>query len=310
MAAFHALARRAILSLAANPAVRRVALKHGMKLGASRFVAGETLDQALQVVADLNRQGIEATLDHLGEFVSDAAEARAAAEVCLATLDGIHRTGVKSHLSVKLTQLGLDIDLDLCRENMRRILSRAREYGNFVRIDMEDSPRTDRTLALFRELFQEFGPRHVGIVLQSYLYRTDQDLQEMARLGANVRLVKGAYMEPPSVAYPSKADVDRKYIEHIRQYLASGCYTAIATHDERAIRAAQAFAAERGIPRDRFEFQMLYGIRRERQRQLAQEGYRVRVYVPYGRDWYGYFTRRIAERPANLWFVLSNLFRA
>lgn len=310
MPAFQAFARKAILTVAGNPAIRRTAMKHGMKLGASRFVAGETLEQALESVAELNRQGIEATMDHLGEFVADAAEARAAADVCVRTLDGIHKSGVRSHLSLKMTQLGMDISKDLCMENMRRIVGRAREYGNFVRIDMEDSPRTDITLEIFQELLAEFGPQHVGTVVQSYLYRTDKDLENLAAMGAKLRLVKGAYMEPPSVAYPSKADVDAAFVRHIKYYLANGPHVAIATHDEKAILASKQFAAENQIPMERFEFQMLYGIRRDLQKQLVEEGYTVRVYVPFGQDWYGYFTRRLAERPANVWFVLSNMFRS
>lgn len=307
MLSWAALARSLVLAVSQNPPVRRLAIRHGMRLGAARFVAGEDLASALRAVADLNRQGIWATLDHLGEFVSSPAEARAAADTCLQVLDEIHRAGLQCNLSVKLTQLGLDIDGALCRQNMQRILTRAARYGNFVRIDMEDSSRTDQTLDLFRELVAEFGTRRVGVVIQAYLYRSERDLASLAALGANVRLVKGAYMGPRTVAFPARAEVNANYVKLIQSYLAAGNYTAVATHDERVIEATRRFTAERGIATDRFEFQMLYGIRRDLQRRLADNGYRVRVYVPFGTDWYGYFTRRLAERPANLMFVLANL---
>ncbi len=309
MPAFEAMVRKVIMALSQNPTVRRTASRHGMRLGAARFVAGESIDTALQAVAELNRQQIFATLDHLGEFVADPTEARASADSCLEVLDGIHRAGLRCNLSVKLTQLGLDIDPELCKENMRRIVTRAAAHDNFVRLDMEDSTRTDRTLHLLRDLLAEFGPRRVGTVIQAYLYRSERDLQELATRGVNIRLVKGAYLEPPEVAFPAKADVDRNFVKLIRQYLLAGAYTAVATHDETIIQATCAFVAERDLPRDQFEFQMLYGIRRDLQRQLAEAGYRVRVYVPFGTDWWGYFTRRLAERPANVMFVLSNLFR-
>lgn len=309
MAASGLLARKVILSVAQNRAVHKLATRHGMRLGASRFVAGEDLQSALTAVAELNRSGIWGTLDHVGEFVADPAEARASAGACVAALDGIQQSGVRCNLSLKLTQLGLDIDPALCRENLRRIVSRAAEYDNFVRVDMEDSPRTDRTLQLVAKMRDEFGPERIGTVIQGYLFRSSSDLLALAEHNTNVRLVKGAYMEPPTVAFPSKADVDANYQKLIEQYLGAGVYTAVATHDERVIRATQAFVQQHNIDRSRFEFQMLYGIRRDLQRQLAAEGYRMRVYIPYGTDWYGYFTRRLAERPANVMFVLGNLFK-
>lgn len=305
-----ALMRQAILSIARNPALRRVAVRRGMRLGVSRFVAGETLPTALLAVAELNRRGIWATLDHLGEYVSTAAEAAAATRACLEVLDGIRSQGLRCNLSVKLTQLGLDLDADLCRSHMRQLLTRAAEYGNFVRVDMEDSSRTDKTLALVRELIEEFGPERVGTVLQAYLYRTERDLRDLARRGGNVRLVKGAYMEPPDVAFPKKSEVDANFLRLIRRSMRSGLYTAVATHDEAIVAATRRFVADEEIGPDRFEFQMLYGIRRDLQARLVAEGYRVRVYVPFGQDWYGYFTRRLAERPANVAFVLRNLLRA
>jgi proline dehydrogenase len=309
MAAFELLARKAIMSVAQNRAVRSAATRHGMRLGAARFVAGEDLHTALRAVAELNRVGIWGTLDHLGEFVSDPGEATAAADACLAVLDGIHQSGCRCNLSLKLTQLGLDIDPDLCRENLRRIVSRAGQYDNFVRVDMEESSRTDLTLQLVAEMRDEFGPQRIGTVIQAYLFRSASDLVALAQHGTNVRLVKGAYMEPPEVAFAAKPDVDVNFAKLIRQYLDAGMYTAVATHDEQVIRTTKEYVTERSIDHDRFEFQMLYGIRRDLQRQLADEGYRVRVYIPYGTDWYGYFARRLAERPANVMFVLGNLFK-
>lgn len=302
-------ARRTILGVSQNAFVRNVATRHGFKLGAGRFVAGETLDEALAAVKSLNDSGIVATLDHLGEYVTNAAEADQTAEACLAVLDGIEQTQVQCNLSLKLTSLGLDLDGDLCRQNMRRIVAKAAAQGNFVRIDMEDSERTDKTLSLLRELVDEFGPAHIGTVIQAYLFRSEADLAELGRLETNVRLVKGAYMEPASVAFPAKADVDNNFIKLIHYYLQHGPYTAVATHDPAVIENVREYVAANGISPDRFEFQMLYGIRRDLQAELAQNGYRVRVYVPFGTDWYGYFTRRLAERPANLGFLLSNLFK-
>lgn len=310
MSALNQLFRNTILSVANWQFVRSAAHRYGWRLGAGRFVAGEDLATALERVAELNADGIMATLDHLGEFVSTPEEARAATDACIATLDGIARSGVNCNLSLKLTSLGLDIDRELCERHMRLILDRAVEHDNFVRIDMEDSPRTEVTLQLFERLVRDYGPARIGTVIQAYLHRSRRDLEWLAGIGANLRLVKGAYMEPATVAYQSKAEVDTHFIQLIEQYLGAGMYTAVATHDERAIAATEAFVQAHGIARDRFEFQMLYGIRRDLQRRLAEQGYRVRVYVPYGQDWYGYFTRRLAERPANVWFVLSNLFKS
>lgn len=296
--------KRGLQTLGSSPAANRLARRWGPRLGASRFVAGENLEQALAVAASLNREGLEATLGHLGEFVSRAEEARAAAEACLAALSGIRSSGVRSHLSVKLTQLGLDVNADLVRENLIRILERAREAGIFVRIDMEDSAHLPATLDLFKEMRRRYD--QVGIAIQAYLYRSERDLRELQAIGANVRLVKGAYLEPASVAYSSKRDVDENLKKLIDLQLRSGCYAAVASHDPEILAHTRRRAAEWGISRDRFEFQMLYGIRPDLQRELAREGYRVRVYVPYGTDWFGYFMRRLAERPANVWFVLKN----
>jgi len=290
-------AYRIILS---NPVTRAMAW---------RFVAGEDIDAALAAVRALAARGISATLDHLGENVATAAEAAAAADAAVEILRRIEAAGVRSHLSVKLTQLGLDLGDDFCRAQTRRVLDCARELGNFVRIDMEGSAYTQRTLDLFYELRREYGPDTVGIVLQSYLYRTQADVERAIATGSRVRLVKGAYDEPPTVAYPDKAAVDRAYRIQMEQLLARGRYPAIATHDEQLVGRAQGFAAAEGLDERGFEFQMLYGVRRDLQLRLAAEGYNVRCYVPYGTQWYPYFMRRLAERPANVLFLLANLLR-
>lgn len=272
-----------------------------------RFVAGETRDGALDVVRDLNRRGIRATLDYLGENVTSREEARAAADEAIAELRAIAAAGVDANISIKLTQLGLDLGDDFCREQVYRVLTVARELGNFVRIDMEGSRYTQRTLDLVGDLRREFAADTVGTVLQSALRRTQRDVEAQIAAGSRVRLVKGAYNEPPEVAFPRKADVDRAYRIAMELLLARGYYPALATHDERLIGRAQGFAAAEGIAESRFEFQMLYGVRRDLQERLAAEGYNVRCYVPYGTQWYPYFMRRLAERPANLLFILSNL---
>ncbi len=298
-----ALMRSALLSLSKNRGLNDAAKKYGLRFGAGRFVAGSTLDEALEQIRRLNQAGIMATMDHLGEFISSREEALEAAQTCIDTLDGIARAKVQSHLSLKMTQLGMDLDKNFCLANMDRILTRAKEHGNFVRIDIEDSLRCQLTIDIFKALRQKFD--NVGLVLQAYLYRTEKDLND---LRANLRLVKGAYKEPKEVAFPLKADVDKNYKHLIELQLKNGDYAAIASHDANIINHTKEFASKQNIARDRFEFQMLYGIRTDLQKQLVQEGYRVRVYVPYGTDWYGYFMRRLAERPANVWFILKNLF--
>ncbi|RKP56094.1 proline dehydrogenase [Cohnella endophytica] len=302
------IARDFFLFLSKNALANRTARKWGLRFGANRFVAGETLQTAIQTVRELNSDGIEATLDHLGEFVSSPEEANAMMEYCLRTLDAIQDSGVRSNLSLKLTQLGLDISADLCLSNMKRILDRARQYGNFVRIDMEDYARNERTLEMFEQLRGTYVAT-VGVVIQAYLRKSIGDIERLASLKPNLRLVKGAYKEPQEVAYPLKSDVDSNFIRLIESHLLHGNFAAVATHDEKIIGHVKSFAAERGIPPSRFEFQMLYGIRSYRQKELAREGYAVRVYVPFGTDWYGYFMRRLAERPANVWFVVRSMFR-
>ena len=302
--------RQTFLTLSNSRELQDVALQNGLaRKFALRFVAGETPDQAIRAVSALNAKGIRASLDHLGENVTRPHEAVAAADSYIDILNLIASTGVDSNVSLKLTQMGLDIDEELCLDNVCRILKRARELDNFVRLDMESSAYTDRTLGMFRRLWNEMGFRNVGVVLQAYLYRTKADVREMNALGARVRLCKGAYNEPPEHAFPRKADVDANYAKLTRLLLTEGNYPGIATHDERLIEYTKRFAASRGISPATFEFQMLYGVRRESQEQLARQGYNMRVYVPYGQEWYPYFMRRLAERPANVVFVLGNLIR-
>ena len=274
---------------------------------ARRFVAGESLDEAIAVAHALNGEHISVTLDHLGENVSDTSEAKATAEGYIQILDRIATEGAEANISIKLTALGLDIDYDLCHDNLTRVLCRARDLGIFVRVDMEGSDYTQRTLDLVSDLHPTFP--NVGTVIQSCLYRTPKDAELLIDQGIRVRLVKGAYLEPETIAYPKKADVDAAYLLILYELLERGVYPTVATHDEGIIGDTIQFVQAHDIPRARFEFQMLYGIRRDLQERLAGEGYNVRVYVPYGSQWYPYLTRRMAERPANLVFVASNAFR-
>lgn len=272
-----------------------------------RFVAGEELTDAVAAIRQLNRKQIRASFDHLGESISSEAETRAEVREYTHVLDAINDNALDSNVSVKLTQLGLDISPQLCYENTRTIVETAARYRNFVRIDMEDSTKTDATLDVFRRLRGEFD--NVGIVVQSYLYRTEKDIAELLALGARIRLCKGAYKEPATVAFQDKRDVDANYVKLMKILLRSGIYHGIATHDEKMIEATRQFAAKNHIAAEQFEFQMLYGVRRDLQDKLVAEGYLMRVYVPYGRYWYPYFMRRLAERPANVWFVMKNMMK-
>ncbi|MFC3883348.1 proline dehydrogenase family protein [Bacillus songklensis] len=301
------LMRNMFQTLGKNQAANKLAKKYGLRFGAARFVAGETIENAINSVKELNRSGKVVTLDHLGEFVFTEEEANESSAMCIQTLDAIAKAGVQSNLSLKMTSLGLDISKDLCMKNMRRILDRAKMYGNFVRIDMEDYAHCQVSLDIYRELRKDYD--NVGIVIQAYLYRTEQDMQDLNEYKANLRLVKGAYKESPEVAFPDKKDVDENYKKIIKTHLLNGNYTAVASHDEAIIEYTKKMVQEHRISKDQFEFQMLYGICVELQQKLVQEGYRVRVYVPYGVDWFGYFMRRLAERPANVWFVLKNLLK-
>ncbi|WP_420128856.1 proline dehydrogenase family protein [Longimicrobium sp.] len=280
---------------------------------AQRFVAGDTLDDALRAARELNDQGLTVSLDFLGESVKSREEATEAADMAVQIIESIVRDGLDANLSIKPTQLGLDIDEAFCRENIERVLGRARELGDgqgeiFVRLDMESSAYTERTVALVEALWAD-GYQNVGTVLQSMLRRADDDVERMLALGARVRLVKGAYQEPESVAYPDKADTDRAYVDQMKRLLENGNYPAIATHDEAIIDAARRFVWERGIAKESFEFQMLYGVRRDLQTRLREEGYNVRVYVPFGDSWYPYLMRRLAERPANIVFMAGSIAR-
>jgi proline dehydrogenase len=267
-----------------------------------RFVAGDTSQEALDVARQLNGQGFRVTLDLLGESVSDRAEAEFAAAEYAESLTEINGHDAESTISLKLTQLGLDIDTDFCYENLLRVVRQANELGNFVRIDMEDSEHTQTTLDVFYRVFEQY--RNVGIVIQSYLYRSEADISRLVDLGAPVRLCKGAYNEPASVAFQDRSEVDASYVRLMKMLLDGGAPTAIASHDEKMIDATLEHVARNGIPDDAFEIQMLYGVRREYQRQLVDNGLTMRIYLPYGSQWYSYFMRRMAERPANLLFVM------
>jgi len=276
---------------------------------ASRFVAGETVDEATTTLRDLNTSNLSASLDLLGESVLHADEAQRACRTYLDLLERIHAARANANVSVKLTQMGLDIDEQLCLGNMRAIIAKAARYESFVRIDMEQSSYAARTLQLFANVFYpEFG-NAVGVVLQSYLRRTEADVAAMIGLGARVRLCKGAYQEPEDVAFPEKRDVDANYIACMERLLERGNYPGIATHDAKIIDHAKALATKRGIPAERFEFQMLYGVRRDLQYRLRREGYNMRVYVPFGTHWYPYLMRRLAERPANIAFITTNILK-
>ncbi|MFH1017733.1 MAG: proline dehydrogenase family protein [Pseudomonadota bacterium] len=272
---------------------------------ARRFVAGETLDDAMKAVISLNRDGILASLDVLGENVHSETEAAVARDEYLRLLDEIRRLGVKSNVSLKLTQMGLDMGHELCISNVRRIVERARQYGNFVRIDMEGSAYTERTLGIFTEL-RKTCP-NLGIVLQAYLHRSEEDAKKLVELKAPVRVCKGAYKEPASIAFHRMEDIRRSFRQLVEILLKAGSNVGIATHDEKLIRWALEWTAREKIPRDRFEFQVLYGLRRKRARQLAAEGYPVRFYVPFGTHWLPYFVRRLRERKENVFFVLKSL---
>ena len=275
----------------------------------TRFVAGETIEEAIAAIKELNAEGCSASFDHLNESVGSPAEADLEVQEYLRILERIDQTGINSNVSIKLSQFGLGLDPELAYRNARTIVEDAARRGNFVRVDMEGSDFTQVTIDIFKRLRAEFGLNDVGIVLQSYLRRTDADAQETARIPARIRICKGAYNEPPEVAFPDKKDTDENYIRVMQLLLSSGVYHGIATHDPKMIEATVEYASRQGIGKDAFEFQMLYGVRRDLQRQLAKDGYNMRVYVPYGKHWYPYFMRRLAERPANIWFVMKNIFK-
>ena len=290
--------------------LKTLASRYGMsgeRAFARRFIAGETVDEAIAAVRAIQGQGLHVTLDYLGESVTSMAAADVATREYLGLIAAVDRAGVERNLSLKLTQLGLDIDHAICVDNLRKILAAADGCGFFVRIDMESSAYTERTLEIFETVWR-LGHRSVGVVLQSCLYRSRADLDRMNALGARVRLVKGAYREPKSVAYQLKSEVDAAFLRLAKRLLADGTYPAIATHDEAILAQVKHAAAAEHIPPDRYEFQMLYGIRRDLQNALRDQGHPVRVYVPFGREWFPYFMRRLGERPANVGFVLKALF--
>jgi proline dehydrogenase len=292
---------------------------------ASRFVAGVTVGEAIRAIRELNENCINATLDHLGEHTSTVEEADKATDDILQILGEIEKAGVRANVSIKLTQIGMGLDEEICRHNLVRILEQVKKHGTFVRIDMEDTPYTDTTLAIFYSILQRgFNVNQVGLVVQSYLYRTEADVRKLLEYNTHLRLVKGAYKEPSEKAFPKKADVDANFDLLTKLMIDAACrieanrisadgrvppIPAIATHDEKRIAFAKQYAEKVGLPKDGLEFQMLYGIRRDLQEQLVKEGYPVRIYVPFGAHWYPYFMRRLAERPANIWFFVSNFFR-
>jgi proline dehydrogenase len=301
--------RRAILYLSGHKALRKwMETSPSARRLSSRFVAGSQLSEALEVCRRIQTEGITATLDYLGENVKSLAEAAACRDMYLQALHAMRAAGVEANVSIKLTQFGLDLSETACAENVAALVQCAAAIGGFVRLDMESSQYTDRTLALVTRLHREHGS--CGTVIQSYLRRSAGDIAHLEAERIRVRLCKGAYLEPPDIAFAAKSDVDKNYLELAQSLLTRGEYPGIATHDERIISAIEAFVAAHSIPRDRFEFQMLYGIRRDLQRRLVQKGFRLRLYVPFGEAWYPYFMRRLAERPANVLFFARNFFRS
>jgi proline dehydrogenase len=307
----YAGAKGLFYALSRSRTLKTLASRYGMATPnsfARRFIAGETIEEVVETARAMQAQGMLLTLDYLGESVSTIDEAAAATREYVRLMEVIVASGIERNLSLKLTQLGITIDRATCVDNMRRILELGKKHDFFIRIDMENSPWTQLTLEIFETLWEQ-QYRNVGVVLQSALYRTEEDLRKVNQLGARIRLVKGAYKEPESVAHQKKADVDAAYVRLMRLLLDEGHYPAIATHDPAMIDEAKRYARERGIASDRFEFQMLYGIRRDLQANLVADGYRVRLYVPFGREWFPYFMRRLGERPANVTFVLKSLIR-
>ena len=302
------LPRTAILRAAESPFLQQLVRRYGMRLGAARFVAGETLDECVAVLRELNAAGLRANTTLLGEAILDPDGATRVAAEYEHVLDRLAAEQLRANVALKLTHLGLSLDENLAAGNLERVVAHAGTLGSFVRIDMEQSAYVDATLSIYERL-RAAGHANVGTVLQSYLRRSPDDLERLLPLRPNLRIVKGAYLEPASIALPEKRDVDLAYVRLVERGLRGGAYIAVATHDEALIRHVQAFAAREDVPRDRFEFQMLYGVRPGLQRSVAAEGYKVLVATPYGPDWYPYLMRRLAERPANLGFFLKNLVR-
>ncbi len=304
------ITRDALIWLSRKEGLKDFATNFGFfKKLTTRFVAGDNIDETIPYIRQINSENATASFDHLNESVGSAAEAEHEVAEYLNILAKIDETKIRSNVSIKLTQFGLGLDPELAYRNARRVVEEAHQRGNFVRVDMEDSSVTQVTIDIFKRLRAEFGLNDVGIVLQSYLYRTLADAQELVKLPARIRICKGAYSEPPEVAFPDKKDVDANYVKVMQLLLSSGTYHGIATHDPKTIDATIDFATREGIGKEKYEFQMLYGIRRDLQHQLARDGFNIRIYVPYGKHWYPYFMRRLAERPANVWFVMKNLVK-
>jgi proline dehydrogenase len=302
--------RQGLLWLSERQGIFNFVRRNGLaRKFASRFVAGETIDTAVQAAVDLATKGVTSSLDLLGESVTAESESVAARDQYLQMLDRMAAAKVEVNVSVKLTQMGLDIGEELCAANMLAILDKAKALGGFVRLDMEGSDYTQRTLDFFRHRLYERYRAHCGVVIQSMLRRSEQDIEDLIALRARVRLCKGAYLEPPSVAFPDKADVDRNYVKLMQRLLSAGTYPGLATHDEAIIGRAREFAGRERIGTDRYEFQMLYGVRRDLQTRLRRAGHNIRVYIPFGTQWYPYLMRRLAERPANIAFVLGNMLK-
>ena len=306
-----ALPKAAFSVLAGSSVLKRLASRYGMRRSGSfarRFIAGETVAEAIEAARLIEQQGLLVTLDLLGESVANPDEALAATRAYAETVAAIEAAGIGRNISLKLTQLGLDVDRATCIDNLRRVLDAATPGGFFVRIDMENSPYTEATIEVLETVWK-IGYRNVGTVIQSYLMRSPRDVEHLNAMGVRVRLVKGAYREPKEVAFQQKSEVDAAFIELMRMLLRNGTYPAIATHDPAMIAATTAFAAAQQIPKDRFEFQMLYGIRRDLQASISRDGYPFRVYVPFGKEWFPYFMRRLGERPANVGFIVRSLLR-
>lgn len=299
--------RKVLLTVAGNKIVERLTLKYGKKM-ARKFIAGNTLEEALKETKRLNQLGVMVTLDHLGEGITSLEEATGYRDQYIQLLEGIHEHQVNANVSLKPTQMGLSLEPEACYTNVRSVAVRAKELGNFVRVDMEDSSFTQATIDMILRLHAE-GLRNVGTVLQAYLFRTDDDVKALMKAGVNLRLVKGAYKEPASISSQRMSDIIERYKKMIKQHLDQGLYTAIASHDDRILNWVKDYAAKQRIPKDAFEFQMLYGLRMNDQAELAREGYRIRCYTPYGTMWYPYYTRRLAEKPSNLMMVIKNMFK-
>ena len=308
---FEALPKAAFTMLAGSDTLKALASRYGMRRPGSfarRFIAGEEVSEAIAAAQEVERQGLMVTLDLLGESVASRADALTATMAYIAVIEAIERAGVGRNISLKLTQLGLDIDQATCIDNLRRIFDVAVKSDFFVRIDMENSPYTDRTLDIFGTMW-DIGYHHAGVVIQSCLKRSAADIERLNKMGARVRLVKGAYLEPAAVAFQQKSEVDAAFVDLMKLLLTDGTYPAIATHDPVMIDATRTFAGAHNIAKEKYEFQMLYGIRRDLQASLARDGHPFRVYVPFGKEWFPYFMRRLGERPANVGFVVGSLFK-